>query len=299
MPNSTQKPPIQVTPKPAPLRSPAAAPRPNLAAGLAAAQVKRGLPIPKTLTLGNTNDLNDIYFRGCIYGEMGVRKTTTAALFGTSDEVKIVMTRNREQLTPLKDMGYEYALVEDAQAMLFAIRHPEQLWPQWAKLPNRTLVIDDISEGELMLIESQEQEGWGKEYRGARDDLRAVLKDVAAKKPMHIVLTALAKVRENDISLEERVGPDLTNTMLRYLLTEVNYVFYIDPKSWQFLTDRKRVIYKGTDDKGRDKTYTREIYAKNKLSVELAKLKPPLIKEYEKMDLRAIWDRIVAAKAIP
>jgi len=255
------------------------------------------LPIPKGIVLGNTKELNSSYFRGCIYSEYGARKTTTAALFGTPENTRIIMTRHKEQLMPLKNMGYEYVLVENARHLNFALTYPEQLWPDWAERDDRVLIFDVASEGENMWLDdvAEDKSGFGNDYKEAKGELRTCLTS-ALRKPMHLIIVALAKSRPNPLTGEERIGPSLSPSLLGVLLTDVNYVFYIDPKTWQFITNREATTFKGKDDKGRGKNFIREIFAKRKLPIELEDMSPPLLSVREPLDLRAIWDKVLQGK---
>ena len=272
----------------------------SIAAGVNAAVAKTA-PLPKGLTLFNTKDLltNKTFFHGCIYGETSTRRSTVSAKFFGVDNTRIVLTRQKEQLIPLQEMGYKVAQVEDAAALQYAMLYPEKLWPEWANLPERALVLDDGTMAVEMLLEANETID-GKEVRDRRrtydaagQDLREIMR-AARRKPQHLILIATAKVRENPITNEERVGPELPPSMLSFLLAELEYCFYVKPSNWKFITDRDFFTFEDFDDKGNKRTYRREIFAKNKLS-QAAATRGVLLKE-EPMDLAAIWKKVREAK---
>lgn len=278
--------------------------QPSLTNAVRAATASR-IPIPKGLSVFNTSELAGAgsYIHGLVYGETSARKSTTAALFGTPENTRIVLTRRKEQLIPLQDLGYTAACVEDSEALSFALMYPEKLWPDWAAREDRVFVLDDATEAVAMLVEGAVNPATGeafkdrrKSYTEAGSDLRDMLKN-SLSKPQHFIMTALARVRENPITNEERIGPDLPPSMLQMLTTEMEFVFYINKRNWQFVTADDAIQFKDTDEQGKEKLYRREIFAKNKMSLAMAKRTPPLIAKYEPMDLRGIWERVVRATA--
>jgi len=284
--------PVTAKPEPAPVRSIASAVNQQLATKT---------PTPKGLTLFNTKELTSGYFHGCVYGDTGVRKSVTAARFGKAATTAIILTRRKEQLIPLRDEGYSVALVENASALRYAAQFPEKLWPDWANVEDRLLVIDDATEAVNMLVEDNQVID-GKEvrdprrsYRAAGEDLKELTKS-CLRKPMHLVLVAVAKVRENSLTNEERIGPDLPPSMLSMLLTELEFVWYIKPSTWKFVTERDFITFQEPDEKGVLRTYRREIFAKSKIPIGLVN-KNVLHKE-EDMDIRAIWERIRKGEAV-
>jgi hypothetical protein len=285
-PTPATPPPAAVTPKPV-----------TLAAAVNQAQARK-LPVPPSLKKFNTKELTGGYLHACIYGETSARKSTTAATFGTPENVRIILTRRKEQLIPLREKGYEAALVEDEVALNYALMYPEQLWPEWAGLPDRTLVLDDGTEAVQMLLEGasvidgKEVRDRRRSYTEAGDQLREAVK-VTLAKPQHFIMTALAKVRENALTNEERIAPDLPPSMQNLLMTEMEFVFYIKTRSWMFVTDREFQQIKETVE-GREKIFVREIFAKHKLPVGLAG--KGLITPLEKMDLADIWKRVKDGK---
>lgn len=204
----------------------------------------------------------------------------------------------------MRELGYDAALVENDDALLFALQHPEQLWPDWAQRPDRCLVLDDATEAVAMLLEGAEDELASKSrsgevrdqrrtYREAGETLRETVK-IILNKPMHFVMVALAKVRENSLTNEERIGPDLPPSMLNLLLTELEYVFYIKKGAWYMITDTDYMTVTDTDADGKVKTFKREIFAKSKLPLNL--VGKNILLRQEKLDLADIWRRIKTGK---
>lgn len=273
---------------------------PLISAGVNAATGK-AMTIPKGITKYNTNSLDEGYFHAVVYSETSARKTTTAAMFGSRDDVRIILTRSKEQLIPLKDLDYEFVTVEDHASLMFALQFPEQLWPDWAGRPNRTLVLDDATRAVEMLLEEysvidgKEVKDRRRSYTAAKEDLdMAIL--AAKKKPQHLIVVALAKVKENPLTNEERIGPDLPPSMMSMILTEFEFVFYIKTSTWKMLTDRDSTTYTDTDPQtNKEKTYRREIFAKHKLPKGL--IGKGIIMKEEPLDLLAVWNKIKAGKA--
>lgn len=263
------------------------------------------LAMPKTLTRFNTRELatDKAWFHCCLYSEFGARKSTTAAIFGSPEDVRIIQTRRREQLMPLRDMGYEAVVAEDESALSFALMYPEKVWPEWAGRPERTLVLDDATEGVAMLLEGSETID-GKEvkdprrtYGEAGKQLRSLIK-LSLRKPQHFILVSLARVRETPLgegSVEERIGPDLPPSMLNLVLTEFEYVFYIKTGNHKLLTQPDSFAVTEQDEKGKAVTYRRGIFAKNKLPLEIARKMPPVLQQEEVLDLAAVWSKIKSA----
>src|SRR3990167_5780547 len=288
-------------PKPATLTVP-----PSISAGVSRV-LSASLPLPKGMTLANTQDLTQPFFHGCIYGETSMWKTSLAARFGKPEETLIVLTRRPEQLLPVRELGIPYVQAKDASMLNFGLLYPERLWeearktrPSLGELKN--LVLDDATEAvsqlleENSVIDGKEVRDQRRSYTAAGKDLRELLK-VTLRKPMNVVLVALAKVRENPITNEETIAPDLPPSMLSMLLTEVEYAFYIKPGTHELLTDRDFIVFKDTDDAGKERTVRRVIFAKNKLPLGVTM---GALLKYEPPDLGAVWRKIQAAKpAVP
>lgn len=293
-----------VRPVSAPVVAPVAARPTSVAAGVSKA-VGVNIRVPKSVVLGNTNDLGEKWFRACLYSETDGRKTTTAAQFATPEETRIVLTRRKEQLSPLEDLtkaGYQFAEVTDEEGLVVCLTHPEAVWtdPTWVNNPNRTLIFDDATEGVNILLAGNEViDGKAvrnrmRTYDAAGKTLRDIVR-VGFRAPQNIIMTALANVKENPITNVERVAPALPPSMQALLLTELEYVFYIKKGLWRLFTSSKyETVSKMID--GREEEFKREIFAKSKM--------PFIYKDAgifgidEPLDLRVLWEKVKNAKAI-
>jgi hypothetical protein len=268
---------------------------PSLSAAVNKA-VAKTMPVPKGLKLMNTRDLSNGWFHACVYSETAARKTSTAAQFDTPENTRIILTRSEEQLLPLRDLGYQAAAVSDAQALTFALSYPEQLWPDWAARPNRTLILDDATEAVAMLLEDaseidgKEVKDKRRSYGEAGDNLREIIKTIR-RKPMNFIMVALAKVKENPLTNEESIRPDLPPSMLSMVLTELEYVFYIKTSNYKMLTERDFITVKEIDpNTNKERIFRREIFAKNKIT--LGNVGKQLVLKEEELDLRKFWNKV-------
>lgn len=264
------------------------------------AQVNRAMaataPVPKDFIVRSTKEITSPWFRGLIYGETNARKTTTAARFGTPENVRIIANRGEDQLIPLRDMGYRYALCDTMEKLRYAMTYPENLWPEWAGRDDRIVVIDDYTKAHEMIVEDNEYNDKGNlqnnmlKYGGANKDMTGLTKSLF-NKPMHIIGVAFASITENELTHEENVGPNLSKGMRQMLTAEFTFCFYIDKKAWMFVTDDKRESYQDHDEKMQLKTFNRVIFAKSK--VPYVEGRKPL-NQMEPMDLRAVWNKVNA-----
>jgi hypothetical protein len=280
-------------------------PRPGAISTGVAKAIAPTLAWPKNVVLGNTNDLGTRWFRTMIYSETDARKSVTAARFGSPEEVRIVLTRRKEQLTPLEDLeqkGYQFAEVTDEAGLVACITHPEAGWtdPTWVKNPNRTLVIDDLTEGVYILLDSKEVidgkqvKNRMRSYDAAGKVLRKLIQS-SFRAPQHIIMTATEKIKENPRTGNDRVIPELPPSMMSMVTTELEYVFYIRKGVWKFFTTTKYETYKDRNElTGLEEEFTREVFAKNKLPLKYKDAK--ILNPEEAMDLRAIWLKILGAK---
>ena len=293
---------------------PTAAPR--LAATLAAPVTLPGVTrssvvpkVPVSLKQGFTGDLKDSGFlHAIIYADTGMWKTVIAVTFDDAAHTLIITTRRPEQLIPVGELDYPYVEVTDADALEYALMYPEAIWanmrtrrPALGEL--RTLVLDDATEAVELLLEGarDDLEEGGREVKDRRriyfrgkDSLRDLMK-IVLRKPLNLIATAVAKVRENPITNEETVGPDLPPSMLGYIGAEFEFVLYIRPTDHKFTTDRDSFAFVGVDDQGKERTVRRNILAKTKLPLSVAKRVPPVIAKYEDANLRAIWAKVQGA----
>jgi hypothetical protein len=260
---------------------------------------------PKNIISGNTSQLEHGYFHGVVYSETNARKTTTAASFESPEWVRIVGTRNPEQLIPLRELGYTYSVAPDATALDYLLRHPEHEWPDWAAKDDpehrRTLVLDDGTEAVNMLLDDNEVidgrvvKNQMRTHVAAGKALRDLLIKTALRKPLNFVMTALAKAKESPVAPNEEIyGPNLPPAMLELVMTEFEFVFYINKKKWCLHTTDSNFTYSSerSDANGKPMVVPirRTIYGKSKLGVDAAKA--GLIKPEECMDLADIWRRV-------
>lgn len=255
---------------------------------------------PKSLKKGNTDQLTDqSFFRCVLYSETSARKTTTAAHFAGPKFSRIILTRSEDQMIPLQDEGFEYVYAPDDASLAYALKNPEKLWPDWAAMPDpeqqKTIILDDVSKGAQILVESNST---GKDkrqaYSGALSDLDSLIVPLT-RKPYNLILISLAKVRENQISGEEQVGPDLSPSLMNYITAEFAAVLYIQPKNFKMLSDRSIFTVMGTDPvTGKDKPFTRTIFAKHKLPFHSTG--KGVISKEEPADLAAFWKKIKGAR---
>ena len=268
---------------------------------------------PKGLKLFNTDDLSyeDSFFHGIIYGETGMRKTTMSAQFGKSEETLVILTRHKEQLIPLKGMGVEVALVEDAASLHYALLYTEKVWKAMADTRKdrglkplgdlKYIVLDDCTEAVNILLDDQAEDEQGRKRKDARKtyleagkELREILKMTFSKKA-HVILIALAKVRPNPVTGEESIGPNLPPSMLDMVVTEMEFAFYVKPSNFKLLTQRDQTTFtKLNPETNKQETITRTIFAKSKFPVEVIEKnggKGPLEK-YETANLDEIWRKV-------
>jgi hypothetical protein len=257
---------------------------------------------PKNLKAGNTNQLTDqSFFRCVLYSETSARKTTTAHHFAGPEFTRTILTRGHDQLIPLADENYQYVHAPDMESLAYALKNPEKLWPDWAGMSDpgklRTIVVDDVSKAAQILVEGNST-GRDKRqaYSGALSDLDSLVAPLSLK-PYNLILISLAKVRDNQISGEEQVGPDLSPSLLNYITAEFAAVLYIQPKNFKILTDRTIFTVMGTDPvTGKNKPFTRTIFAKHKIPFHA--VGKGVVKREEDGDLMAIWKKIQSARKV-
>lgn len=262
---------------------------------------------PKGFMGGTTDDLNANFLHCLLYGEVDSQKTTTAAMFGGPSRTLIILTRAPEQLIPLQGMGFRYARVENAAALGYALQFPEKAadsigWPEWKEMKDRVLVADDMTEGVNFIVEDNETNDEGKErkdgrqiYKGANGDLRGYM-DSLKRKPMHLIMTALAKVDVSQVANEETVYPDLPKGARSILTADMEYVFFMKKSSKKMLTTSSFLSYTKKNEFGKDVPGRRDIFARNKLPRSLVGRTPPVILSEEPMDLKLLWEKIQLAK---
>jgi len=256
----------------------------------------------------STHDLESPWFRCLIHGEIDSWKTTTACKFGTPEQVRIILTRGEDQLLPVVNQGYKYVKVNDASEFTEALTYCDNIWPDWAKHPEPVLVIDDITRAKDYVVSASktyEAGGQIKEYKDNRKIFGVAMGEfdsmfsIANRKPIHIIMTALSKVVEGKISLEETVAPDLSQGIGNLVMSDYSFIFFLNKKkpfATRLLTamDSESVTEYDEQQK-KTVSYQRYYFARHKMPHEL--VGKGILKLYEPADLRAIWEKVKAAKA--
>ena len=103
---------------------------------------------------------------------------------------------------------------------------------QWESNAERTLVIDDLTEGANQIVDGARTTDEGKEVRDGRKiygnaniEFREVLNSMK-RKAMHSVFIALSRVKANPITNDETIGPNLSSGILDLLTAEMEFVFF-------------------------------------------------------------------------
>jgi hypothetical protein len=269
---------------------------------------KVGAKAPAGFSGAATKDLVTPYIHAMLYGETDSRKTTTAASFGGPERTFILLTRSPEQLIPIAGQNYRYARIENGDALLWALQFPEKAadaagFPEWKDLPDRVLVIDDMTEGTNMLVDDNATRDDGTTVRDGRQIYKAVndnLREVLAamkRKQMHVIHTALAKVAVSQIANEETVYPDMPTGARSIITADLEYIFYMKRSTGKMLTSPDFLTFTKIDDKGKPVSGKRDIFAKHKLPKELVGRTPPVLSKEEPMDLAAVWRKVCDARA--
>ena len=297
-----------------------APPQKSVAAGVNAAVGMLVKP-PAGVHRGTTRGLDSSFLHAMLYGPTDARKTTSAAAFAGPANTLFVLTRGKEQLLPISKDGYPFVQVSDGEGLMWALQNPEAAAKfvydapgltaeeranllAWEKSAERTLIVDDTTEGAQQIVDDNRTNDDGKElkdgrkiYGNANIDFREVLNSLK-RKPMHTIFIGLSKIKDYGAENKETIMPNLPSGIHDLLVAELEFVFYCNPAKWKFLTARSSLQYTKLNEKGKPDTFTRDIFAKRKLPLELELLpvdKKP-VKLEEEMNLRAIWERIKAAK---
>lgn len=253
----------------------------------------------------NTRDMNNSkqWLRAMLYGDTDARKTTTAAHFGTPESTRIIMIRQREQLIPLRSEGYEYFLADNAAEVENAAMHCDSLWPDWAKHPDRLLILDDVTAFKDFEMEAGSVSDSGREVKDvrrmvktAKDAINEVIRDLMSR-PMNLIVIATQRTNFNEIEGTERILPDLPPSIGSMLRTAFEQVWYIDKEhNYQLITSSTQTVFTGKDPStGKDKTFRRIVFAKNKQDLQAAQA--GVLLQRENLDLRAAWNKILQGKA--
>jgi len=263
-------------------------------AALANAQATRA---PKGVVPVSTNPEHLRYLHCLIYAGTGEYKTTTAAEFGGPEHTLIVLTRSIEQLIPI-GAGYHVVQAQTPEALFWILTNPDAAadtvgFPEWKTDSERVLMIDDMTEGVAMIVDSNTCDDDGKErtgqagkqiYKYTNNDVRTIMASLK-KKRMHLVMTALAGVFQSEIANEETIYPEMPKGARGLITAELEFVFYIDRASKKMFTEPDQIQCIKKDEKGQSKPGLRTIFAKSKL---------PNRQKLGKVDLnlRAVWDKI-------
>jgi hypothetical protein len=252
--------------------------------------------VPKGFKSGGIDDAAPKFFHCLIYGHTGAYKTVTAAQFGGPDRTLIIGTRDIEQYKiPLEGKGYHsVVLAHDISTFKWAIMNPEAAadaagFPEWKDREDRVLVVDDWTEGALMLVEDNETNDEGKEIKDGRKIYGAVNEDVRAllnslkRKRMHVIFTAL--VNEDDWT----IYPAMSKGTAKFIEAAFDYVFYMDKEFKKMKTEPFSVPYPAKDQFGKDVTRLRQGFAKSKVPRDLS---GKLLAKDEPMDLAALWAKV-------
>jgi hypothetical protein len=302
--------------KVAPVASPKPAPMASIASRLAdMLELDAGAP-PASLRGGSTNALHTGHFHFMLYGEPNTFKTTVAAEFMGPGHTLIIMTRRESQLTPLARKGYKFLVAEDADSLRWALLHTDKAAelaaqaagdPEWAPLwkidPDRTLIIDDVTEGTNVLkedymyvlnkeLETVRIKDPRQAYKKAADELHDYLKIVLGR-PQHVGLVALDKSFDVEGTSDNRTEPDMPNKMMKLVETELEYVFFF-PHGDRMQTKTSKVV-RSAQLEGKKETVTwNEItFAKCKLPIEY--LGKGVVADMAPKNLRVVWAAIQAA----
>jgi hypothetical protein len=263
---------------------------------LANAQATR---VPKGAVPVSTNPEHLRYLHALIYAGTGEYKTTTAAEFGGLEHTLIILTRSVEQLIPI-GAGYHVLQAQTPEALFWALTNPDAVadatgFPEWKNDPERVLLIDDMTEGTALFVDSNATDDNGRErgdgrqiYKGVNDDIRTVMASLKRKK-MHLIMTALASVFPSEVANEETIYPDMPKGARTLITAEMEFVFYVDAAAKKLLTEPDQITCVKKDERGKDKPGLRKIFAKSKL---------PNRQKLGKVDLnlRAVWEKIRVTK---
>jgi hypothetical protein len=270
---------------------------PNITQAVAASIAAK---LPKGFKAGGIDDSLPKYLHCLIYGPTGSYKTVTAAEFGGPERTLIIGTRDIEQYkVPLEGKGYHpVVLAHDVETFKWATMNPEAAadaagFPEWKGLEDRVLVVDDWTEGALMLVDDNETNDDGKEikdgrkiYGGVKEDVRIVL-NALKRRRMHVIFTALTK--EDDWALY----PAMPKGAQDHIEAAFDYVFYMDKEFKKMKTEPFSMPYPSKDQFGKEITRLRKGFAKKKEPRDLA---GKLIGKEEPMELAALWTKICNAR---
>lgn len=259
---------------------------------------------PSSLILGNSSSLISPYFHFMLYGNPSAWKTSTAAKFMGPANTRIIVTRRAEQMIPLSGLGFEFVVVADAEALRYALLYPEKIWPAWATLPDRTLIVDDVTEGVSVLVddhrfyfdekkqETVELKDPRQAYKKAADELHDLFK-INLGKAQHVGLIAVERGYDIEGTIDYRIEPDVPNKIAKLLETELEFVFYMVDGDNKMLT-KPRMVTRQSSEKnkltGKPDIWREITFAKSKLPIG-----SNILVAEEPKDLTAAWTKIKGA----
>lgn len=300
--------PTQVAPKSTAPVSAAPKPATSLVSQVVAASARRSPMVTKLQ--GRTKSTFDIvspWARILVHGEIDSLKTTVAHHFGKPEQCRTILTRGEDQMLPVINEGYKYVKVDNAEEFTEALSYCDSIWPDWAKHPDPILIVDDITRAKDYVVSSSkyysDSSGNQKEYKDNRKVFGVAMGEfdamftIANKKPIHIVLTGLSKVVEGKISLEETVMPDLSQGIGNLIMSDYSFIWFLNkkkPVETRLLTEMdNEAVTEYSETAKMNVTYQRYYFARSKVPSELV---GKVIKKYEPANLRAVWDKVMAAR---
>lgn len=255
--------------------------------------------------ISNTGTIKLTWARILLCGGSGAGKTTTAARFGTPEQTRIIFTRSMDQLIPLRSLGYTFFRARNWQDFSNACMYPEALFGEpWASMPDRVLVVDDITRPKEWVIADAAEDDKGRkrnamqQYGEVNDEMAPVAASLYAKE-MHIITTSHVDIKEDPIERVEKIWADMPKGVRKIFDRDTAFIFYLDtrrPWGSRLLTMEEKEVYEGVDDRFQKVVKTRYIYAKRKLDLK-DETGTPLLQKWEPTDLRAVWNKITKGGA--
>jgi hypothetical protein len=252
-----------------------------------------------------TTEISSPWLRALLHGEIDSWKTTTAAHFGTPEQTRIILTRGVDQLIPIINEGYKFLQAKNGSEFTEMMAFCDQIWPDWAKHPEPVLVIDDITRGKDFILDDSRTNDAGVEVKDIRKVYGIAMEAIDAaftalnRKPIHVILTALTKVKDNAITREEVVTPDLPPAIGGFIMSDYSFIFFLDkmrPAATRMLTSSDRISYQEYDERQKQMvTYQRYFFARNKVPSEQA---GQVLAQREPANLRAAWEKVKAARKV-
>jgi hypothetical protein len=106
-------------------------------------------------------------------------------------------------------------------------------------------------------------------------------------------------VKENAITREEVVAPDLPPQIGGFIMSDYSFIFFLDklrPAATRMLTSQDRISYQEYDEKRKEMmTYQRYFFARHKVPHEQV---GKVLAQREPANLRAAWQKVIAARKV-